>query len=206
VSGALALAACSSMPDWMSVDALKPAPIMDTVRFESEPPGAEAKFPTDKLAARLARSRCGQFAANRHLLAQRLPAGIGKHRSDLGGRKSDDVAAQSGDCGTHAGSAAAETGQEAGGQKEDGCQTCRKACSSGTCSCGGCAGAATGRTLAVCAARAALGRLKPVSMPTPGACWRNAACRGWTLWPISSTILYAVAGIEHDIRKQHSDT
>ena len=27
----------------MSLDALKPAPIMDTVRFESEPPGAEAK-------------------------------------------------------------------------------------------------------------------------------------------------------------------
>jgi outer membrane biosynthesis protein TonB len=43
MSGALALAACSSTPDWMNVDALKPAPIMDTVRFESEPPGAEAK-------------------------------------------------------------------------------------------------------------------------------------------------------------------
>jgi hypothetical protein len=43
VSGALALAACSSTPDWMSLDALKPSPIMDTVRFESEPPGAEAK-------------------------------------------------------------------------------------------------------------------------------------------------------------------
>ena len=43
VSGALVLAACSSTPDWMSLDALKPAPIMDTVRFESEPPGAEAK-------------------------------------------------------------------------------------------------------------------------------------------------------------------
>jgi hypothetical protein len=27
----------------MSLDALKPAPSMDTVRFESEPPGAEAK-------------------------------------------------------------------------------------------------------------------------------------------------------------------
>jgi len=27
----------------MSLDALKPAPAMDTVRFESEPPGAEAK-------------------------------------------------------------------------------------------------------------------------------------------------------------------
>jgi hypothetical protein len=43
VGGALALAACSSSPDWLSLDALKPAPIMDTVRFESEPPGAEAK-------------------------------------------------------------------------------------------------------------------------------------------------------------------
>ena len=43
VGGALALAACSSTPDWMNLDALKPAPIMDTVRFESEPPGAEAK-------------------------------------------------------------------------------------------------------------------------------------------------------------------
>jgi hypothetical protein len=43
VSGALALAACSSTPDWMGLDGLKPSPIMDTVRFESEPPGAEAK-------------------------------------------------------------------------------------------------------------------------------------------------------------------
>lgn len=43
VGGALALAACSSSPDWMNLDALKPAPVMDTVRFESTPPGAEAK-------------------------------------------------------------------------------------------------------------------------------------------------------------------
>jgi hypothetical protein len=43
VSGGLALAACSSTPDWVSLDALKPAPSMSTVRFESEPPGAEAK-------------------------------------------------------------------------------------------------------------------------------------------------------------------
>jgi hypothetical protein len=33
-------------PDWMSVDALKPQPVLDTVRFESEPPGAEAKTST----------------------------------------------------------------------------------------------------------------------------------------------------------------
>jgi hypothetical protein len=46
VGGALALAACSSTPDWLSLDALKPAPVMDTVRFESEPPGAEAKTST----------------------------------------------------------------------------------------------------------------------------------------------------------------
>lgn len=43
VVGALALAACSSTPDWMSLDGLKPGPSMDTVRFESEPPGADAK-------------------------------------------------------------------------------------------------------------------------------------------------------------------
>lgn len=41
VGGALALAACSSSSDFM--DSLKPAPLMDTVRLESEPPGAEAK-------------------------------------------------------------------------------------------------------------------------------------------------------------------
>jgi len=38
--GALALAACSSSPDWMS---FKSGPTLDTVSFESEPPGAEAK-------------------------------------------------------------------------------------------------------------------------------------------------------------------
>jgi hypothetical protein len=43
VGGALMLAACSSSPDWMSLDGLKPAPAMDTVRFESEPPNAEVK-------------------------------------------------------------------------------------------------------------------------------------------------------------------
>jgi hypothetical protein len=43
IGGALALAACSSSSDFLSLDALKPAPTMDTVRFESEPPGAEAK-------------------------------------------------------------------------------------------------------------------------------------------------------------------
>ena len=40
---AFALGACSSTPEWMSLDGLKPAPMVDTVRFESEPPGAEAK-------------------------------------------------------------------------------------------------------------------------------------------------------------------
>jgi hypothetical protein len=43
IAGALTLAACSSSPDWMSLDGLKPAPAMDTVRFESEPPNAEVK-------------------------------------------------------------------------------------------------------------------------------------------------------------------
>ena len=44
VGGALALAACSSTSsDWLSLDGLKPGPVMDTVRFESEPPGADVK-------------------------------------------------------------------------------------------------------------------------------------------------------------------
>src|SRR6476659_9492849 len=43
VGSAFALAACSSSPDWMNLDALKPGPSMDTVSMESEPPGAEAK-------------------------------------------------------------------------------------------------------------------------------------------------------------------
>ena len=43
IGGALALAACSSNTEFLNLDALKPGPAMDTVRFESEPPGAEAK-------------------------------------------------------------------------------------------------------------------------------------------------------------------
>ena len=48
VCAGLALAACSSTPDWMkapdlNLDVFKPQPVLDTVRFESEPPGAEAK-------------------------------------------------------------------------------------------------------------------------------------------------------------------
>src|SRR5262245_18529708 len=41
--GALALAACSSSPDWMSFGGVRSGPMLDTVSFESEPPGAEAK-------------------------------------------------------------------------------------------------------------------------------------------------------------------
>jgi hypothetical protein len=41
--GALALAACSSSPDWVSFGGMKSGPMLDTVSFESEPPGAEAK-------------------------------------------------------------------------------------------------------------------------------------------------------------------
>jgi hypothetical protein len=43
IGGALALAACSSTPDWMNLDGFKSGPSLDTVSFESEPPGAEAK-------------------------------------------------------------------------------------------------------------------------------------------------------------------
>ncbi|MFN3657813.1 MAG: hypothetical protein ACK4UO_11215, partial [Pseudolabrys sp.] len=43
IGGALALAACTSTPDWMNLDGLKPAPLTDNVSFETNPPGAEAK-------------------------------------------------------------------------------------------------------------------------------------------------------------------
>ena len=37
----LAVAACSSTPDWLS--SFKPGPVLDTVRFETTPPGADVK-------------------------------------------------------------------------------------------------------------------------------------------------------------------
>jgi len=40
---ALALAGCSSTSELSSLDVFKTGPIMDTVRIESEPPGADAK-------------------------------------------------------------------------------------------------------------------------------------------------------------------
>ena len=42
IGGAFALAACSSTPDWASLDAFKSGASLDTVSLESEPPGAEA--------------------------------------------------------------------------------------------------------------------------------------------------------------------
>jgi PEGA domain len=44
VAGALALAACSTS-GWLNLDALKPKPPMETVRFESVPPGAQVQLP-----------------------------------------------------------------------------------------------------------------------------------------------------------------
>jgi hypothetical protein len=41
ISSALALAACSTSS--MNLDVFRPAPLVDSVRFESEPPGAVAK-------------------------------------------------------------------------------------------------------------------------------------------------------------------
>lgn len=45
VAGALALAACSSNSEWLNLDALKPKPPVEPVRFESVPPGAQVKLP-----------------------------------------------------------------------------------------------------------------------------------------------------------------
>lgn len=44
IGGSLLLSACaSSSPNWFSLDGLKGSPTLDTVQFESEPPGADAK-------------------------------------------------------------------------------------------------------------------------------------------------------------------
>jgi len=48
IVGGLLVTACSSTPDWMSLDALKPAPATENVAFESEPPGAEVKTSTNQ--------------------------------------------------------------------------------------------------------------------------------------------------------------
>ena len=46
LSGGLLLAACSSTPEWMSLDAFKPAPITQAVQFETDPAGATATLST----------------------------------------------------------------------------------------------------------------------------------------------------------------
>ena len=45
VMGALALAGCSSTSEWLSLDAFKPKPAVEAVRFESVPPGAQVTLP-----------------------------------------------------------------------------------------------------------------------------------------------------------------
>lgn len=44
VGAGLALAACSSNASWLNFDSLKPKPLMESVQFESTPPGAEVKL------------------------------------------------------------------------------------------------------------------------------------------------------------------
>jgi hypothetical protein len=46
LGGGLLLAGCSSTSDWMNLDALKPAPITESVQIESEPAGATATLST----------------------------------------------------------------------------------------------------------------------------------------------------------------
>ena len=45
VMGALTLAGCSSTSDWLNLDAFKPKPAVEAVRFESAPPGAQVTLP-----------------------------------------------------------------------------------------------------------------------------------------------------------------
>jgi hypothetical protein len=46
LGGGLLLAGCSSTSDWLSLDALKPAPVTEAVQFETEPAGATASLST----------------------------------------------------------------------------------------------------------------------------------------------------------------
>lgn len=46
MGSACALAACSSNAQLINLDVFKPQPTVETVQFESEPPGAEVKLPT----------------------------------------------------------------------------------------------------------------------------------------------------------------
>jgi hypothetical protein len=46
LGGGLLLAGCSSSSDWLNLDALKPAPITESVQFETEPAGATATLST----------------------------------------------------------------------------------------------------------------------------------------------------------------
>ena len=106
VSGALALAACSSTPDWMNLDALKPAPMMDTVRFESEPPGAEAKTSNGQTC----RTPCAlALPVNSPLTVTFTLNGYQPETESIepiANRQPHAIAAQSGARGTHAGAAA----------------------------------------------------------------------------------------------------
>jgi len=43
VVAGLSLAACSSNSQWLNLDVFKPAPVVETVQFESTPPGADVK-------------------------------------------------------------------------------------------------------------------------------------------------------------------
>ena len=49
MAGALALAGCSSNSEWLNLDALKPKPPVEAVRFESVPPGAQVKLPNGQV-------------------------------------------------------------------------------------------------------------------------------------------------------------
>lgn len=57
VGGALALAGCSSAPDWMNLNALKPGPTLDTVSLNPSLRGPRQKPPMARPAARPVHSR-----------------------------------------------------------------------------------------------------------------------------------------------------
>ena len=107
----------------MNLDALKPAPAMDTVRFESEPPGAEAKTSNGQTC----RTPCAlALPANAPLTVtftlngyQPESENIEPISSTIGTPR---IAAQPGAGRTDACAAAAEAGQEAGAPRRRPCR------------------------------------------------------------------------------------
>ena len=203
VCGGLALAACSSTSDWMNLDALKPAPIMDTVRFESTPPGADAKTSNGQTC----RTPCAlALPTNAPLTVAFSLNGyqpeFGRYRTGFLRLRSAGIAAQPGDGRVDACAAAAQGAEETSAQDEE--DSRRQACGEAKPKAKpktSTAPAPARRGRRRRSKRPRLGRLRlrqgsnarpAFGIDRTAAIMRSAGTRlrrvGWTLWPLSATI------------------